>query len=391
MKIMHITDTSIYNYDGISTYINELLEVATQNGDESVVLTTAPFGKDIRTYGKEKNITLKTFKSFRFPGKPKFIIVFPWGMKKMIADFNPDIIWIHTIGTIATKAARLAAGKHKVIYTKHCFDGELWNAYLNIPKLFQWFFNWTSKSLENIILSRADHVIYHLNDIEKVKTNKFFYKFRKVAPPLNKRFFENRTVRTAVPSKFNFGFCGRAEPDKGIEKTFEGLNILKEKYNFNDFKFTFIGDGPEAHRMRIKYPDMDIQITAYVDDVIPYIDMLDGFILSSLQETISLSSLEAYVRDVPIFSVAIGYLYEHKDKLKNYYLFETPEDLAISLFNFVNLEKVQPNSILNNKINNLLIDYNRLYAFATTLCFQTEEYQIMQKSKQPVSIKVYNH
>jgi glycosyltransferase involved in cell wall biosynthesis len=140
--------------------------------------------------------------------------------------------------------------------------------------------------------------------------------------------------------------------------------------------------------MKEKYPDINIQITAYVDNVIPYIDTLDGFILSSLQETISLSSLEAYVRDVPIFSVAIGFLYEYKDNLKNYYLFDTPEDLAISLFNFVNLEKVQPNSILNNKINNLLIDYDRLYAFATTLCLQTEEEYIMQEPKQQTFIKI---
>lgn len=381
MKILHVSDTSIYNFDGISTYINELLQVANEKDDESMVLTTSPFGTDIRTYGRNKNVSLKTFKSFRFPGKPKFIIVFPFGIKKTITKFKPDIIWIHTIGTIATQTAKFASGKYKVVYTKHCFDGELWNAYLNIPKRFQWFFNWTSQNLENKILKAANDVIFHLTDFEKVKNNKYFYKYRPISPPLNSRFFKTKNSIKNSTNIINLGFCGRAEPDKGIELTFLGLKILKDKYKIKNFSFTFIGDGPEAHRMKNLYPDMDIRITGYINDVIPHLDTLDAFILSSLQETISLSSLEAYSRGIPIFSVAIGYLYEFREQLVNYFIFDNAEKLADLLYNKVFIEKTTINNTKLNKVENFLTSYTSLHERVTQNEFSKVEIMKVTESK----------
>jgi len=361
MRIIHVTDTSIYNFDGISTYINEILEVSEKQNDVSLVLTNTPFGKELRTYGNHKNTNLHVFKCFRSRGKPRYVISFPKGIKKIIEEFNPDLIWIHTIGTLGTKASSIARGKYKVVYTKHCFDGILWNAYLRIPKIFHWFFNITAQHFENKIMSVCSNVIYHLNDISKVRNNPYFSKFISIAPPLSSRFFRDKALRNTKPSTLTFGFCGRAEPDKGIENTFIGLEILKAKYKFSNFKFLFVGDGEEAHRMKEKYPDMDIQITGYIDDVIPYLDTLDVMIISSFQETISLSSLEAYARGVTVFSLPIGYLYEHKEKLDNYFVFRSTDELAKLLYN--NLAMKDATKINSNiqLIDNFLIDYARLY------------------------------
>jgi hypothetical protein len=46
MKILHVTDGSIYNYDGISTYINELLEYACRGGAQLLVFTTVPLNPE---------------------------------------------------------------------------------------------------------------------------------------------------------------------------------------------------------------------------------------------------------------------------------------------------------------------------------------------------------
>ncbi|MFA9392500.1 MAG: glycosyltransferase family 4 protein [Prolixibacteraceae bacterium] len=364
MKIIHVTDTSIYNFDGISTYINELLVVGEKIGDETLVLTTTPIGNVQRNYHNYSGLKLKSFKSAHFPYKPKFVVVSPLGMDKIITDFHPDLVWIHTIGTLGLRAAALSANKYPIIYTKHCFDGELWNAYLNIPRNLKWTLYKASELIENRILEKCDKVIYHINDDMKIMNSKYFSKFEHIPPPLNARFFQNRLTIPKNNRRLTIGFSGRAEPDKGIEHTFRGLKILMEKYEFNNFEFLFIGDGTEAHRMKLKYPEMDIRITGYLDDVIPALDTLDAFVLSSLQETISLSSLEAYARGIPIFSVPIGYLYEHHEKLNNYFLFETAEQLADLLFEkLVKDHQKEENSNLQN-IDDFIISYEQLFMIA---------------------------
>lgn len=42
MKILHVFDGSIYNYDGVSTYINELLECADQTDVKLMVFSSLP-------------------------------------------------------------------------------------------------------------------------------------------------------------------------------------------------------------------------------------------------------------------------------------------------------------------------------------------------------------
>jgi glycosyltransferase involved in cell wall biosynthesis len=326
-----------------------------------MVITTTPVGDQNRDLGLKTKI--KSFKCWRFPGKPKFVVVFPEGLEKIISDFKPDTIWIHTIGTLGMKVARIAKKKYNVVYTKHCFDGDLWNSYLNIHPAFHWFFNKVSQTFEKQILKASNKQIYHLPDVSKVNKNKYFRKIVNMPPPINARFFNNKNPETDKKEKLIFGFSGRADPDKGIENTFKGLKIFQQLHKDIPFQFMFIGDGPEAHRMKKKYPEMDIQTTGFVKDVIPYLDQLDAFILSSLQETISLASLEAYARGVPVFSVAIGFLYEYRDKLINYHLFETPEELAEQLYNYLIINNMTHEKKQDSKqINSFLIDYSKLYS-----------------------------
>ena len=362
MRIIHVTDTSVFNYDGISTYVNELVEVSKKNGDDVLVLTTTPHGNDLRNIDQKSDLKIHAFKCLRFPGKPKFITVITTGLKKIITDFEPDLIWIHTIGTLGMQTADFANGKYKVVYTKHCFDAELWCSYLNVPKKLQWMFYLCASFFENKIYRASTYVVYHLNDISKVKDGKFYHKYLPVPPPLSARYFEDRKVKKVFTSnqKLTLGFCGRCDPDKGIANTFKGLQLFQQKYPDVDFEFVFIGDGTEAHLLKNKYPKIKTTITGYVDDVIPYLDQLDGFILSSHQETISLSSLEAYARGVTIFSVLIGYLSENSEKLNNFYLFNSPEQLADLIYGKLVVKNINSANDSMDQMNDFVISYQNL-------------------------------
>jgi hypothetical protein len=90
MKILHVADTSIYNYDDISSYINELLECAYKGGDQLLVLSTVPINPKNRRIVNHK-AEVKEFRNLKFFSSDKFIFSMPGGMKKALNGFEPDI------------------------------------------------------------------------------------------------------------------------------------------------------------------------------------------------------------------------------------------------------------------------------------------------------------
>ncbi len=356
MRIIHAVDSSIQNFNGVTTYINELILNSESRGDEIMLLNTTPAYKTNLRPVNYKGI-VKTFKSLRLPGKPQLVIPIKTGMAKLIHDFNPDLIWIHSVGMIGTKTAEIAKGKYKVVCTKHSFDGELWCLYLNVPKVFQWIVHASASKFEKTVAAASSFFVYHIHETKKIEHKSYFKKFLKFNPPLQSRFFENKTGKLLEPNKLTLGFCGRCEPDKGIEDTYIGLQLFKEKHPEIEIVFYLIGDGPVAKTILSKnYTFLTTIVTGYVTDVIPYLDKLDGFILSSKHETISLSSLEAYTRGIPMFSRPIGYLSEMTN-LKNYYSFETNEKLVALLEKVFIVEKKSREINKENILSDLTISY----------------------------------
>src|SRR5450759_2493313 len=247
MKILHVADTSIYNYDGISTYINELLECAYKGGEQLLVLSTMPINpKKLRTVSYKAEV--KEFKNLKILSFLKFNFSLPYGMKKALNEFEPDIVWIHTIGPLGLKAARLAKNKYPVIYTKHCFDGDLWCNHLKIPVAFQWFFQMVAILVERSVLKYSDVAFYHFDNTEKIRSNKFFSKFKYMSPPINGRFVNEKSYRNGNQNNkiITIGFCGRLDPEKSIEQLFKAADIYQKKYDKKNIRLLLIGDGSEA-------------------------------------------------------------------------------------------------------------------------------------------------
>ncbi len=358
MRILHAVDTSIRNFDGVSTYINELILSSESIGDEVMLLCTTPtFTTNMRPVNYKG--TVIAFKSFRFPGKPRMVIPIITGITKIVNDFNPDLIWIHSPGLIGTKVAKIAKGKYKVVCTKHSFDGELWCLYLKVPKPLQWIIYASANKFEKTVAASSSFFIYHIRDTKKVEDKAYFNKFLMFPPPIQTRYFENRTEKALEPNKLTLGFCGRCEPDKGIEDTYIGLQMFKEKHPEIEITFYLIGDGPVAQAIPEKYPLIKTIVTGYVTDVIQYLDKLDGFVISSKHETTSLSSLEAFARGLPIFSLPVGYLSEIKD-IENFYLFENNKKLVELIENVFVKEHKGRRIPEKDTLNKLTISYPEL-------------------------------
>jgi len=341
MKILHVTDGSIYNYDGISTYINELLECAYTWEAQLLVFTTVPLNPEKRRKINHK-AEVKEFKNLKIFSSDKFNFSLPHGMKRAMNEFEPDLVWIHSIGPLGLRAARLSKNKYTLIYTKHCFDGDLWCLHLKIHVGFQWFYQNVAILVERLVLKYCDAAIYHFDNSEKILSNKFFNKFKYMPPPLNEKFINEKSYRDESHNDgiITIGFCGRLDPEKSIEHLFTAADIYQKKYNKKNIRLLLIGEGPVADTLVSQYPHINARITGFVDNVVPYLDQLDAFVLASKTETISLSSLEAYSRGLPIFSTPVGFLGQNAAKYHHIYNFNTAEELALLINEVLNVKKI---------------------------------------------------
>lgn len=330
LRIAHVTDSSIYNFDGISTYVNELLECGGRLGHEPLVLTAPPLdpGK-LRTVSH--GAAVKEFPKLAAFSSDKFVFALPWGMKKILADFDPDVVWIHTIGPLGVRAARLAGRGRRVLYTKHCFDGDLWCTHLQIPPALHWFFQWAALVIEGWVLGPAQQALYHFEDEGLIRNRGAHPKFTYFPPPIDGRFLTEKSHRTGWcrDKTLILGFCGRLDPEKGLEEIFAAAELYQGSAAGPKIRLLLIGDGARGRELCARHPKVDAVITGFVDDVIPHLDRLDAFVLASKTETTSLSTLEAYARGLPIFSRRVGFLGLRPGKFRRVFTFDDAAGLAV--------------------------------------------------------------
>lgn len=362
MRILHISDGSIYNYDGVSTYINELLEFAGKNGTELLVISPPPLHPE-RLRKVAHKATVREYRKLSIFSTSAFNFSVPRGLKKDLENFNPDVIWIHTIGPLGLRTARLAKDKYRIIYTKHCFYGELWCNHLRIPFPLQWIFHMVAKIAENRILKSSRIAIYH-NNIAGAK-DKVLNRFRCIPPPISERFLKGgRNIVKESGDKITIGFCGRLDPEKCLEQLFRAADIYLKKYGEDKIRILLIGDGSEAEKLVKKYSHVSSTVTGFVDDVIPYLEMLDAFVLSSKTETSSLASIEAYSRGLPVFTTRVGFLGQNPDKFPQIYNFNTDHELA-DLIHEVLVNRQLTGSV---KLDDVIFSFSKLHEMATAIC-----------------------
>ena len=104
----------------------------------------------------------------------------------------------------------------------------------------------------------------------------------------------------------------RMAPEK---RPFLMLEIAKEvKKNIADVCFLAVGDGPQLEEMKKKAAKEKLQDTVYftgrVDDAKPYYKVGDLFLLCSIKEGLSITTIEAMLMETPVVSADVGSQYE---------------------------------------------------------------------------------
>jgi len=217
---------------------------------------------------------------------------------KRVTDYllqeKPDIVHTHLFaGDFWGGQAALKAKVPVIISTKHDVLNEGgWRNFLGQRMRRQF----------NKIIAISKATQKHLIDVEKIPYQKVQVIYNGV--DVNKFYVEN-----AKPFNRDYlaiGTVGRMSKEKGQKYLIRACRFLRNR----DWRLLLVGDGPlqkdlkaQAHFLGV---DSQIKFTGFVNDVRPFYEEFDVFVLPSISEGLSLSILEAALAGKFIIATDVG-------------------------------------------------------------------------------------
>lgn len=328
-KLLISSDNFLPRWDGVSRFLNELIPNLKDDFDITVLAPNFP-GKYSTPKGVKVvrfDIMQHNFGDIQF-SKPDYTKA-----KKYVE--KTDIIFAQNVGPIGmcaiTAASRL---KKPIVYYVHSIDWELTSKSVKRFKkltevvtklLVKHFYNKVktllvpSKEVRKIIT----HDLRIDKNIEVVRLGIDTTKFR---PPENKS--EAKKLIGLDPNHTIIGFYGRISREKSILTLLDAYKKLKPKYP--NCRLLVVGDGVSELINKLKDED-GVILTGAVNNGERYLQAMDIYVLPSLTETTSLTTLEAMSCGLPVLSTKVGFIKEYIKEKHNGLFFPKENPLVLSL------------------------------------------------------------
>jgi glycosyltransferase involved in cell wall biosynthesis len=258
--------------------------------------------------------------------KPDLLMTYNWGAT--------DAIWLGRLAGIA-----------RIVHNEHGF---------NIDEIHS--FHWKRDFIRFFVYRLSSKVVVVSQDLNMAMHKKFSLKENnKVVFIPNgidtDHYSPNVTERKRLRQKLGFketdfiiGFSGRLDPIKNF-------NLMIDIFEYcvnrdNRCRLLIVGDGCE--RKRIENICQKKKISEYCvlvgdqEDVLPYLRVLDVFLLTSLREQMPLTVLEAMSVGIPVVASGVGEIPRMIESNKEGYIRdrrESPEGFALPLLTLRNQEK----------------------------------------------------
>ncbi len=345
-KLLIATDNFLPRWDGISRFLAEIIPLL-QNDFEITVLAPK-FKGELKGFEK---VYIQRFKTIGIQFGD-FLPAFP--KRKEIKEYvkNCDIVWTQTIGPIGLLTL-LEAKKQKkpVAAFIHSIEWELFSksvksfrglVYL-ISKIYaKWVYNKCNllmvpsleiEELFNYVGIKSEKKVVHLGiDVEKFL-------------PTQDKIEAKKKVGINPDYKI-IGYTGRIAREKDIMTLFRAFKKLKQERK--DIQLLVVGDGLKSHK-RILSSDKDVILPGAVSNVEDYLRAMDVYVLTSLTETSSLSTMEAMACEIPVITTKVGFVKRYVKDKENGLFFPKHNDLVLS---------IKINSLLNDEEQRKILGEN---------------------------------
>ncbi len=306
VKVLIATDCFLPRWDGIARFLAEIIPRLKDKYDISVIAPAHKGHEKVHPGVKMHWIKTHKFKVADFPPAK----LEPGRIKKAVKA--ADVVFVQTIGPIGALAIRYAKKMKKaVIAYNHSIEWELASEGFSqidpvkfvVEVLAKAFTKHCYKKCD-LLLVPSKQIVKVLDDA-KIKTPKKIVQMGinsdKFKPPKSKD--EAKEKIGIDHSNVVIGFCGRLGREKDLVTLYRAF--IQLKYRYKNVKLLVVGDGID------KYKDMfgkkkDIIMTGSVDNVVPYLQAMDVFVLPSITETSSLATMEAMSCGLPVIVTKVG-------------------------------------------------------------------------------------
>jgi len=307
-KLLIATDSFLPRWDGIARFLNEIMP---KLSDEYEITVIAP-----KFSGK-----LKDFKNIRIIRIPLSRIHVgdytpaKFSIKKIInAVREADILWTQTIGPIGMPAILIARFfKKPVAAYIHSIEWELFSKSISKKNPFRNSISFFTKAVTKYLYNKCGLLMVPSLEVaeilnwHRIKTKKRIVHLGtdtlKFSPPENKSIAK-RDIGID-PKHVIIGFSGRIGREKDIVTLYRAFLRLRKLYD--KIILLIIGKGVQELRLMLE-SKKDIIVVEYAEDIVPYLQAMDIYVMPSLTETSSLSTMEAMSCGLAVVSTPVGYI-----------------------------------------------------------------------------------
>lgn len=327
-RLIITTDCFLPRWDGVTRFLLEILPRLREDFEITII---APdfYGEKI----KIKDITILRIPLINIKIADIYFSHFEYTeIKKHIA--TADIVFSQTLGPIGICGVIAAKKLQKLIITFiHSIEWELTTKSIKYGKRFA---NIVTKQLVRWLYDKCTLLLVPTQEVEEkltllgIKTPKEIVSLgtdTKIFFPTHNKPEAKRLI--GIDSKeIVIGFCGRIGREKDVGTLYRAFRRVEKKHK--NIKLLVVGEGIKDHE-ELFSASRNIIHVGKQNNVVPYLQAMDIYVLPSLTETTSLSTLEAMACGVAVICTPVGYVKEYIKEKYNGMLFPFKNSLVLSL------------------------------------------------------------
>ena len=308
IKLLIATDSFLPRWDGIARFLNEIIPKL--SGEYNITIIAPKFKGKPKEFNKTKIIRIPLSKIHVGDYTPaKFAI---GRVIKVVREAN--IIWTQTIGPIGISTILVARFFRKPLVAYiHSIEWELFTKSLSVKNPFRKLIYSFTKILTRYLYNKCNLLLVpSLEVAETLNWHNIRTKKRIVHLGTDTLKFKPAEDKKAAKKKIGLnpkntiiGFSGRIGREKNLVTLYRAFLRLRKSYN--NITLLIIGKGIQELRIMLE-SKKDIIVVESADNIVPYLQAMDIYVMPSLTETTSLSTMEAMSCGIAVVSTPVGYI-----------------------------------------------------------------------------------
>lgn len=309
-KLLIATDSFLPRWDGIARFLNEIVSKLEEHYEIKVIAPN--FEGEFKEYiGVEViRVPISRLMVADYPvPKPSYKEV-----KKHVKE--ADIVWTQTIGPIGAMAIIAASREKKQLISYiHSIEWDLFPRSLKTMGVVKWLVHKSASFITRQLYNRCTLLLVPSAEVAEILDRKGIRVPKKVVhmgtdtklfcPPENKA--KAKEAIGIMPNTLVVGFAGRIGLEKDLETLYRAFGRINRKY---EALLLIVGQDMKGITKRFQ-ANPKIRLAGATNNIVPYLQAMDIYVLSSLTETSSLSTIEAMSCGTAVISTPVGYVKEY--------------------------------------------------------------------------------